>query len=255
MKQILCIDIGNTNIVFGLSNEQKNDFNFKHFRTTTNHNVTSDEVSLLIFNILNYYKTSYEEISKVIISSVVPEVEVPFRNGIKNLIGLEPKFITANEVPMEIDYENKREIGSDRLVDAYASKVLYGENCIIVDTGTATTVDIVIDGKYSGGAIMPGIQTSLHAIFQKASKIPKISLEVPRKVIGKTTEEGLRSGIIIGLAKGIEGIINQMYIETGKIEIKVIFTGGISDKIFPFVDVKNKILDKDLMLKGLKLLS
>ncbi|MGC8767098.1 MAG: type III pantothenate kinase [Brevinematia bacterium] len=255
MSNILCIDIGNTNIVLGLTSEDKRDFYFKKFRMITNHNITADEVSLNIFNVLNFFKVSFSEVSKVIVSSVVPEVDVQFRNGIKKIIGLEPKFVNIDEVPIEVIYENRKEIGSDRLVDAYASKVLYGDDCMIVDTGTATTIDIVIDGNYNGGVIMPGIQTSLYAIFQKASKIPKVSLETPKKIIGRNTEESLRIGIIVGLAKGVEGIIKEMYKEVGKSNFKIIFTGGMSNKIFEFVDVDNKILDKDLMLKGLKLLA
>ncbi|MGC8870013.1 MAG: type III pantothenate kinase [Brevinematia bacterium] len=255
MSNILCIDIGNTNIVLGLTSEDKRDFYFKKFRMITNHNITADEVSLNIFNVLNFFKVSFSEVSKVIVSSVVPEVDVQFRNGIKKIIGLEPKFVNIDEVPIEVIYENRKEIGSDRLVDAYASKVLYGDDCMIVDTGTATTIDIVIDGNYNGGVIMPGIQTSLYAIFQKASKIPKVSLETPKKIIGRNTEECLRIGIIVGLAKGVEGIIKEMYKEVGKSNFKIIFTGGMSNKIFEFVDVDNKILDKDLMLKGLKLLA
>ncbi|MEN2998032.1 MAG: type III pantothenate kinase [Brevinematia bacterium] len=253
MRKILCIDIGNTNVVIGISSEGT-DFDFKHFRITTNHFITVDEVSLTIFNTLRYFGVGREEISGVIISSVVPEIEVQFRYGIMNLVGLEPKFVVASDIPMEIDYKNLSEIGSDRLVDAYASKVLYGDNCIVVDTGTATTVDVVYGGVYRGGVIMPGIQTSLYAIFQRASKIPKISLEVPGRVVGKTTEECLRSGIVVGLAKGVEGIIKEVFKEMGTEEFKVVFTGGLSDKIFGLVSVNEKYIDKELMLKGLKLL-
>ncbi|MCX8029853.1 MAG: type III pantothenate kinase, partial [Brevinematales bacterium] len=175
--------------------------------------------------------------------------------GILNLTGIDPKFISVADVDIEVDYSNKSEIGSDRIVDAYASKVLYGDNCIVVDTGTATTIDVVHNGKYIGGVIMPGIQTSLYAIFQKASKIPKISLDTPKKVIGKTTEECLRSGIIIGLAKGIEGVIEEIFKEIGHTNFQIIFTGGLSDKIFEIVKFNNKNIDKDLMLKGLKLIA
>lgn len=255
MKKIMCIDIGNTNIVIGVSSDNKDDYTFKHFRITTNHFITVDEVSLRIYIILNYLGIDKNDIKSVIISSVVPEVDIQFKHGIKNLLDIEPIFINSKDIPMEIDYKNLSEIGSDRLVDAYASKVIYGKNSIIVDTGTATTVDVVYNGKYYGGAIMPGIQTSLYAIFQKASKIPKISLETPEKIIGKTTEECLRSGIIIGLAKGIEGIILGIFEELKDNNFKVIFTGGLSDKIFHLVNIPNKIIDKDIMLKGLKIVA
>lgn len=255
MKSILCIDIGNTNIVFGISSEDTNDLKFKHFRTTTNHFVTVDEVSLTLFCVFSYLNIEKNNISKVIISSVVPEIDIQFRHGVFNFLGIEPKFVRQSDVPIKVEYGNPQEIGSDRLVDAYASKLLYGENCVIVDTGTATTVDVVFKGTYIGGAIMPGIQTSLHAIFQKASKIPKISLEIPTRVIGKTTEECLRIGIITGLAKGIEGIIEEIFRETGTEEFKIVFTGGLSDKIFGLVNTRNKTIDKELMLKGLKLLA
>ncbi|MFN4245545.1 MAG: type III pantothenate kinase [Brevinematia bacterium] len=255
MKKILCIDIGNTNIVFGISSLDPNDFKFLHFRITTNHSITIDEVSLTLFNILNYFSINKEEISESIISSVVPEIDVQFKHGIRNIIGTEPKFVTPSKVPIKVNYNNLMEIGSDRLVDAYASKVLYGNNCIIVDTGTATTVDVILNGNYEGGVIMPGIQTSLYAIFQKASKIPKISLGIPNNIIGKTTEECLRSGIVVGLSKGIEGIIKEILKETKYKDFKIIFTGGLSDNIFKIVDIENKIIDKELILKGLKLLS
>jgi len=255
MKKILCIDIGNTNVVIGLSTEDKSDFQFKHFRITTNHNITVDEVSITVWNILNLLGEKTENISKVLISSVVPEVDVQFRLGIERILGIVPKFITTNDIPMEIDYLNRNEIGSDRIVVSFASRELYSLDSVIVDTGTATTVDFVSNGKYLGGAILPGINTSLYAMFQKASKIPKISLETPKNVIGKTTEECIRSGMIIGFAKAIEGIIVEGLKEIGKENPKIIFTGGLSDRIFPFVNLPNKIIDKDLLLKGLKLLS
>ncbi|MCS7299602.1 MAG: type III pantothenate kinase [Spirochaetia bacterium] len=254
-RKVLCIDIGNTNVVFGISTDDWNNFEFKHFRITTNHLITIDEVSLNLFSILNYFDVRRDEIFRVVISSVVPEVDVQFRYGILNVIGVEPVFVKPEDTGIRIEYNNINEIGSDRLVDALAGKVLYGSDCIIVDTGTATTIDVLRDGAYLGGVIMPGIQTSLYAIFQKASKIPKISLDTPKRVVGKTTEECLRSGIILGLAKGIEGVINEIFKELNYSNFKVIFTGGLSDKIFELVNISNKFIDKELMLKGLKLIA
>lgn len=254
MKRILCIDVGNTNVVIGVSFANSDEFEFKHFRINTNHFITIDEVSMTIFNILNFWGIQKDEIAVVVVSSVVPEVDVQFRYGIKNLLELEPMFVKVSDVPMKIEYSNISEIGSDRIVDAFASKEIYGQDCIIVDTGTATTIDVVRGGVYLGGVIMPGIQTSLYAIFQKASKIPKISLDVPTRIVGKSTEECLRSGIIIGLGKGVEGMIKGIFNELGFNGFKVVFTGGLSDKIFEIVELENKLIDKDLMLKGLKII-
>lgn len=249
---LLCVDIGNTHTVFGLT-DISNGFEFKHFRVMTRHDVTSDEFSLAIFNILSYLGISVKEVNSVVVSSVVPEVDIQFKNATKQIFGIEPVFFNFANIPMKIDYKNPYEIGSDRLVDALGALRIYGNDVLIVDTGTATTIDVVIGGVYQGGAIMPGLIVSLNAIFQKASKIPKISLDVPKSVIGKTTEECLRVGIILGISRAVDGIIEDILNHYPEVDFKVILTGGMVDKLSSLVKFKH-IVDKNLIMKGLKIL-
>ncbi len=252
MDKLICIDIGNSNIELGITNIDEG-FDFLNFRMVTNHHITVDEVSLILFNILSYFGVKRSEVNGVCISSVVPEIDIQFKNGVRNLFGFEPVFVNSFNVPIEIDYKNLYEIGSDRLVTAFSALEIYSRDSFIVDIGTATTIDIVTDGVYEGGIIMPGIIISLDALFEKASKISKVSLEIPDSFIGKTTQECIRIGVLGGTAKAIEGLIEEI-IRIKNRDFKIILTGGLIDKVIPLIKKLEFIVDKKLVLKGLKIL-
>jgi type III pantothenate kinase len=154
---------------------------------------------------------------------------------------------------MAIRYDNPREIGPDRLVNAVAGYARVGGPCVIVDFGTAVTHDIVsVDGEYLGGVIFPGVEISLEALSERAAALPKIDLVEPRTLIGKSTVDAIRSGVIFGVAAQVDGIVRRLWVELGE-ECSVIATGGLADHIVPHCETIDEV-DDLLTLTGLRLI-
>lgn len=249
---LLVIDVGNTNIVLGVY--EKNNL-IKNWRLSTMHNRTSDEIGMMIVDLLKFDSINPKSIDAVIISSVVPPVMFPLQNAIKKYINKDPLIVDSTiNTGITIKYENPQEVGADRIVNAAAAYHEYKCNLIIIDFGTATTFCAISENaEYLGGVICPGIKISLDALFKSAAKLPKIELAKPDKVIGKTTITSMQSGLVYGYAGQIEYIVHNIKEEMGGKNIKVIATGGMATLIADATGVID-LIDQDLTLKGLKLI-
>ena len=247
---ILVIDIGNTTIEFGIYNESEL---IGVFRLGSKRDISSDEVGLFASQFFDYRHIAMSAISDVVISSVVPQLNYSVTNAIKKYFGLDPYVIGENlfcEIPNL--YENPKEVGIDRLVDAYAAVRKYGAPIIVVDFGTATTCDAVSSkGEYLGGIIYPGIKISMDALYEKASKLPKIEILKPSAVIGKNTVASMQSGAYLGYLGAIEKMVYFIKKELGP-ETKVVATGGFS-RLFENERGLLNYIDQRLPLEGIRM--
>lgn len=255
---ILAIDMGNTNIVIGCVDDEKIYF---EERLSTNHLKTELEYAIDFKTILEIYHIEREEIKGAIISSVVPQLINVIKTAVEKIVGITPLIVGPGvKTGLNILMDQPRQLGSDLVVDAVAALHEYGTPAIVIDIGTATTISAVDDKEnYVGGVILPGVRVSVDSLVSRTAQLPRISLEAPKRVIGKNTVECMQSGIIYGNASCIDGMIDRMSEElcqsTGKAkkEIKVIATGGLAGVIIPYC--KNKIIqDSNLLLKGLKVI-
>ncbi len=247
---LLAIDIGNTNIVIGL---WQDDFLLGQWRISTDAKKTEDEYKILIQNIieLNY---ELKKINKGIISSVVPQLNRIFDNVFKQTFGVRPLFVTPDiKLGLGIKYPNKYEIGADRLVNAAAVVHYYEPPAIIIDFGTATTFCFVDKHKkYHGGLILPGLSLMLKALHLGTAKLPAIDIARPNNIIGHTTIESIQSGIFYQTIGAVNFIVNLLKTKYDESAI-VIITGGISELFEKEFSFKN-IIDANLTLKGLKVI-
>jgi type III pantothenate kinase len=249
---IFVIDVGNTNMVAGVY-EGKNIVN--HWRMVTDREKTSDEFGIFFINLFNHQKIDPLSIRAVIVSSVVPPVMYSLEHAIRKYIRVEPVIVGPGiKTGINILYENPREVGADRIVNAVASLHIYGGPLIIVDFGTATTFCAVTKtGDYLGGVICPGIKISAEALFQRAAKLPRIELVKPRSVIGRNTVSSMQSGMIYGFAGQVDCIVGRMKEEMGQDNIKVIATGGLAR----LIAAESKMIDEvngHLTLEGLRII-
>ncbi|MFA5103707.1 MAG: type III pantothenate kinase [Candidatus Margulisiibacteriota bacterium] len=239
---LLAIDIGNTNIVAALCDNGK-----------IKDSVRFETADKRTFGFLSSFKNNFVE--GVMISSVVPKIDKKIASMILKIYGVNPFFVSAGifDGIMGIRLKNKREIGSDRLVNAFAASRLYGKPSIIIDFGTATTFCAVDrKGRYLGGAIAPGISISRDALYEKTAKLPLVDLSFPSAVIGTNTVSAMQSGILYGYVGIVESLVSRFKKVLGK-DTRVIATGGLAGKISSKTDII-EIVDPDLTLKGLGLL-
>jgi type III pantothenate kinase len=248
---ILVFDVGNTNIVVGVYNERVLIY---HWRISTDKSRTVDEYAIVTKNLFNFGNLSFDKIRAVVISSVVPPVMPTLEELARKYFGVEPLVVGPGiKTGMPIIYDNPREVGADRIVNAVAAYAKYSGPLIIVDFGTATTFCCISqNGEYLGGAIAPGIGISTEALFQRASKLPRIELVKPKAIIAKNTVAGMQSGIYYGFSGQVDGIVNRMKEELGP-ATKVIATGGLAEFI---AEVSSTIetVDPFLTLEGLLLI-
>lgn len=228
---LFVIDVGNTNIVYGLYDGETL---VGSFRQPTAHQSTSDEFGFFIHNILEVQKVSRSDITGIIISSVVPPLMYSLVNGIRKYLDKEPMIVSQNlETGIEIKIDNPSELGTDSIANAVAASSLYEGNLIIVDFGTATTFSAVTaDKKFLGGVICPGIRISTEALSQYAAKLPWVDLKKPEKTIGTNTVDSMRSGAVYGCAGQVDYIIRGMKSELGG-KATAIATGGMGKLIAP----------------------
>ncbi|CAH0121541.1 MULTISPECIES: type III pantothenate kinase [unclassified Paenibacillus] len=248
---ILVIDVGNTNIVLGVYKGREL---LHHWRLSTNRSATVDEYGIMIHNLFRMGKLQVKDIDGVIISSVVPPLMHMLEVLSKTYLYKEPLIIGPGiKTGLNIRYEYPREVGADRIVNSVSAIEQYGAPIIVVDFGTATTFDY-IDGKsnYLGGAIVPGIQISTEALYQRASMLPRIELTKPKSVIGRNTVHAMQSGIIFGYAGQVDGIVERMKAEYGE-NPKVVATGGLAELIASESRTIEKI-NPMLTLEGLRLI-
>ncbi|MGM9572135.1 MAG: type III pantothenate kinase [bacterium] len=252
---ILVMDVGNTNIVLGIYQENKLVINW---RISTDRRKTSDEYGMLLHDLFTYKKNYHfqmEDIKGIIISSVVPPLMMTLERVCREYFGLVPMVIGPGiKTGLKIKYENPREVGADRIVNAVAVNELYGGPAVIVDFGTATTFcALSAKGEYLGGAITPGIGIATEALFKKAAKLPRIELVKPSQVIGRNTVSSMQSGIIYGYIGQVNEIVKRMKKEMGEPEALVIATGGLAELLKEETNTIDKV-DQFLTLEGLRII-
>ena len=248
---LLAIDIGNTNLVIGCIQDDQILF---QARIATDRTRTSDQYGVEIKNMLEAFGVHREDISDCIISSVVPPVFNSVRSGVIKVIGRQPMVVGPGlKTGLNIQMDVPSQVGSDRIVIAVAALAEYKAPLILMDLGTATTVEVVEpDNLYMGGIIFPGVRLSLEALTSRAAQLPGISLDKPKKVIGKNTVDCMRSGMMYGTAAMLDGVIERIEEELGH-SATLIATGGLAQFITPLCR-RAIILEKDLLLKGLNII-
>ncbi len=248
---LLVIDIGNTNVVFGV---YKGDVLVNHWRLNTMLGRTVDEYAILFESLLDFEGLKLSDMASAIISCVVPPLLFPFENMCCKYVGIEPIIVEPGiKTGMPILYENPQEVGADRIVNAVAGYEKYRKALIIVDFGTATTFDYVTPkGEYVGGVICPGMMISLEALFSSASKLPRIELVKPKDIIGKNTITAMQAGIVYGYISLVDGIVERMK-QAVATDPRVIATGGLANLIYKESHSLDEV-DEMLTLRGLKIL-
>lgn len=251
---LLVFDVGNSNIVLGMFREDKLSYSW---RVSTDQAKSSDEYVILINQLLEYYDLKPESVEDVIVSSVVPDLTYTLELAIRKLFRIYPLSMdSGTKTGMQIHYDNPKQVGADRIVNAVAAYEKYGGPLIVVDFGTATTFcAISAAGEYLGGTISPGIKISSDALFQKAAKLPRIDLVKPGRVICHNTVSSMQSGIIYGYVGLVEYVIDKMKKElSDEIQsITVVATGGLSTLIASETDAID-VIDKTITLDGLKII-
>ncbi|KGP75564.1 transcriptional regulator [Desulfosporosinus sp. Tol-M] len=248
---ILVFDVGNTNIVLGVYD---NRVLIHHWRVSTDKSRTMDEYAVVVKNLFDLNRLTFQEIGAIVISSVVPPVNPTLEALARKYFCLEPLVVGPGvKMGMPIIMDNPREVGADRIVNAVAAYHKYGGPLIIVDSGTATTFCVVSKrGEYLGGAITPGIGISTDALFQRASKLPRVEIVKPISVIARNTIAAIQSGIYFGFIGQVDGIVKRMKAELGP-ETKVVATGGLAEMISQDSDTIETV-DSFLTLEGLLLI-
>lgn len=248
---ILAVDMGNTNIVIGCLDDEKIYF---EERISTDHSKTELEYYVLFKTVLELYHINKEEISGAIISSVVPPLLNVIKSAVETLTGNTPFIVGANlKTGLTIKTDNPAQLGSDLIVDAVAGIHEYEAPLMIIDIGTATTISVVDkDKNYIGGIIMPGVRVSSDSLVSRTAQLSKVSLTAPEKAIGTNTIDCMKSGIILGHAACLDGMVERMEEELGY-PCKVVATGGLAKVIIPHCK-REMIEDQELLLKGLKII-
>lgn len=248
---ILAIDVGNTQTVIGLVDEGVLD---DHWRIHSNPLLTADELRIKIGALLTAAGHGLDHVEHVVISSVVPALTAAYEELTIKITGEPPMTVGPGlKTGMAIKYANPHEVGADRIVNSVAAFAEFGGPLVVVDFGTATTIDVIdAQGAYLGGAIAPGIETAAEALFSKAARLSNVDLESPPHVIGQTTRESLQAGLITGGAAMIDGLVRRVWDELGQ-ETPVVMTGGLAQQMGPLCETCTTI-DPDLTLKGLLLI-
>ncbi len=255
---LLAFDVGNTNIALGVFKEEKM---ITNWRLETDNNKSADEYGMIIGQLFSYEGLKVDDVKDVIISTVVPSVlytlqHLSMKYFHRKAIVVGPGIKTG----LVVKYDNPKQVGSDRIVNAVAAHAKYGGPLIIIDFGTATTFCAISEkAEYIGGAIAPGLKISSEALFEKTAKLPKVELEEPGHVICRNTINSMQSGLVYGHMGMVDHIVNKMkkelieYSEETTQEVKVIATGGLASLIDSGIDCIDYV-DKMLTLEGLELI-
>ncbi|WP_163853011.1 type III pantothenate kinase [Paenibacillus elgii] len=248
---ILVVDVGNTNIVLGIYEGKQL---LHHWRLSTNRSATSDEYGMTMYNLFQHAGIGLDQVDGVILSSVVPPLMFVLEQLCLNYLKKAPLIVGPGiKTGLNIRYENPKEVGADRIVNAVAAIELYGSPCIVVDFGTATTFDYIDEkGQFIGGAVAPGISISTEALYQRAAKLPRIELVKPKSVVGRNTVASMQAGIIFGFAGQVDGIVDRIKQEF-RVEPKVIATGGLAELIAGESRTID-LIDPLLTLQGLQII-
>lgn len=249
---LLVADAGNTNITMGIFNGDKL---LSCFRMTTKMQRTSDEYGVFILSILNAKGVNVDEIEDVIISSVVPNIMHSFTSGIIKYLNKKPIIVGAGiKTGIKISTTNPKELGSDRIVDAVAAYEIYGGPVIVIDFGTATTYDLVLDnGEFVAEVTSPGIRSTANALWSDAAKLPEFEIKKPDSILAKDTITSMQAGVVYGYIGQTEYIIDRIKQESGINNIKVVATGGLG-KMISEASPKIDVYDQMLTMYGLRII-
>ncbi len=248
---LLVADVGNTNTKIGVFDGETL---VGSWRLTSRREQTADEYGLFVETLLRTKGLDRRDIEAIAISNVVPQVQQTLQWMCEHYFGLDPYVVQpGRNTPMPLVVDNPTEVGADRLVDAFAAARIYGAPLIVVDFGTATTFDCVNErGEFIGGAIAPGIATSVDALLSRAARLFRVEMVRPKEAIGRNTATNIQSGIVYGYAGLVDGIIARMKTEMGG-DPKVVGTGGLVSLV---ADVASSIqhVNDDLRMQGLRIL-
>ena len=248
---LFAVDVGNTQTVLGLFDGERL---AAHWRISTDASQTRDELRASVTGLLALDGLSWSDVGAVILASVVPRVTSAWEDAVEasctcELLVVGPGLKTG----MPIRYGNPHEVGADRIVNGVAAFALLGGPVVVVDFGTATTIDVIAeDGAYLGGAIAPGVETSAEALFSRAARLSKVDLVAPPRVIGSNTRESVQAGLMLGEAAMVDGLVRRVWGELG-VETPVIATGGLARRMAPLCETVGSA-DTDLTLKGLRMI-
>jgi len=248
---ILAIDIGNSNITIGGVEDEKIIF---EARMATDRIKTSDQYSVELKNLIELFQVDIKNIDGCIVASVVPPVSNSFYTAIRKVLGIQPMVVGPGiKTGLNILVDNPAQVGSDLIVAAVAALKVAKPPMAIVDMGTATTITVIDEnGAFLGGSICTGVKISMEALTSRTAQLPAISLEQPKRVIGRNTVECMQSGLMVGTAAMLDGLVDRMEEEMGQ-KLTVIATGGIARFVIPMCR-REVIYERDLLLKGLAIL-
>jgi type III pantothenate kinase len=248
---LLVVDVGNTQTHLGTFD---GDQLLEHWRFATVRRSTADELGTVLRSLLALRGMAFADIEASIVSSTVPQLRPEWTAMAARYLGHEMPVVGPGvRTGMPIRYDNPREIGPDRLVNAVAGYDKVGGPCVVVDFGTAVTHDVVsADGEYLGGVIFPGVEISLEALSDRAAALPRIDLTEPRTLIGKSTVDAIRSGVLFGFAAMVDGILARLRDQLGE-ETQAVATGGLAQLVVPYCDAID-VVDDLLTLNGLRLI-
>lgn len=249
---LLVIDVGNTNITFGVYNGKKL---LQSFRLTTKIQRTSDEFGTAVMELLNFNGISVKDINGISIASVVPNIMHALTSAMVKYIGKKPLIVGPGvKTGIKLVTENPRSIGADRIADVVAAYDKYGGPVLVLDFGTATTYDLVReDGSFCACIIAPGIHISAKALSSEAAKLPQVEIRKPDSILAQETITGMQAGLVYGQIGQSEYIIQQVKKESGYDNMKVVATGGLGRMISSETDLID-IYDPDLTLDGLRII-
>lgn len=248
---ILGVDVGNTQTVLGLieGRELRG-----HWRVSTDASLTADELRVKVSGLLALDARTWDDVERIVLSCVVPALTLAWEEIARRTTGREAMVVGPGlKTGVPLRYENPAEVGADRIVNAVAAIDRFGAPVIVVDFGTATTIDVVdASGAYIGGVIAPGVETSAEALFRRAARLAAVDLEPPKRVIGSNTRAAMQSGLLFGEAARIDGLVARVREELGAPEAPVVATGGLAETMAPLCEVIGHV-DADLTLEGLAL--
>jgi len=249
---LLAVDVGNTNTVLGLYRDREL---VQHFRIETARGRTSDEYVVILRGLFERRAMDLTQVRAAVLASVVPPLAEVFSIAIEEGFGMRPLVIGPGvKTGMPILYEQPREVGADRIVNAVAAYDRVRAACIVVDFGTATTFDVVSPkGEYLGGVICPGVQISADALFSRAARLPRVEIARPPTTVGRNTQHAMQSGLVLGMAGLVDGLVARIKAETHFDPCRVIATGGLARLIAPEAKSIDEV-DDWITLEGLRIL-
>ena len=247
---ILAVDVGNTQTVIGLFDGEDL---VRHWRVSSNASLTADELVIKVDALLRGPGHAWTSVERAVIASVVPKLTDAWSDAARHATGKDPMVIGPGlKTGMAIRTDNPHEVGADRIVNGVAALATHDGPVLVVDFGTATTIDVIdANGAYLGGSIAPGVETSAEALFTKAARLSKVDLEDPGTVIGRNTRQSVQAGLLLGQAAMVDGLVRRTWDELGS-RTPVIATGGLAERMGALCETITEV-DADLTLKGLRM--